>query len=152
MIHLNGSCSHTAKVRLGLRSYAKHVGLAPERQTYGIKRRGRRSADTVAEVVAVTAGARIESDLLVQRIEVSILNSAANQYYAVESAKHFYTVSAITRHAWNFSVAQAAVIPAVPLFGGHPQSWHGLPLGEMAAKVPRDWKCEARDRAGVAVP
>jgi hypothetical protein len=47
-------------------------------------------ADTVAEVVAVTTGARIESDLLVQRIKVAILNSAANQCYAVESAKYFY--------------------------------------------------------------
>jgi len=48
------------------------------------------SADTVAKVVEATTGARIESDLLVQRIEVAILNSAANQCYAVESAKYFY--------------------------------------------------------------
>ena len=47
-------------------------------------------ADTVAKLAKVTRGARIESDLLVQRIEVAILNSAANQCYAEESVKYFY--------------------------------------------------------------
>ena len=32
----------------------------------------------------------LKAHLLVQRIKVAILNSAANQCYAVESAKYFY--------------------------------------------------------------
>ena len=73
----------------------------------GASRRGRRSADTVAEVVAVTIGARIESDLLVQRIEVAILNSAAKQCCVVESAKYFYNSIGTTRtsHDVRFSAA-----------------------------------------------
>src|SRR6516164_8363978 len=58
-------------------------------------------ADTVAKVVEATTGARIESDLLVQRIEVAILNSAANQCYAVLSAKYFYN-----------SIGTSATLPA----------------------------------------
>ena len=54
-------------------------------------------ADTVAKVVEATTGARIESDLLVQRIKVAMLNSAANQCYAVESAKYFYNSIGTTR-------------------------------------------------------
>ena len=44
-------------------------------------------ADAVAKVVEATTGARIESDLLVQRIEVALLFTVANQCCAPELAK-----------------------------------------------------------------